>query len=104
MCSSLVMDAKRRAAKGCSLRDITKYEDGTYCCCPGGASNPCIGGEQLRSKQMKEEGVDDATDIARRLRPLVVIVIVANLAVTALLLTTVRYAPPLSAPEIASLR
>lgn len=53
---------------------------------------------------MEEEIIDEANETARCLRPLVVVVVVANLAVTGLLLTTVRVAPPLSTPEIVALR
>lgn len=53
---------------------------------------------------MEKEVIDEAAAVARQLRPLVVIVVVAKLAVTALLLATVQSAPPLSAPEIAALR
>lgn len=53
---------------------------------------------------MDEEVIDEAKATARQLRPLVITVVAAKLAVTVLLLTTVQHAPPLSEPEIVALR
>lgn len=47
----------------------------------------------------------DQTNAARSLKPVVRIVVAAEIAISALLMTTVQWpAPQLSAPQIASLR
>ncbi|WEX76492.1 hypothetical protein PYH37_004803 [Sinorhizobium numidicum] len=53
---------------------------------------------------MKHGTVDETKATVERLRPLVVVVVAAKLAISALLLTTVQYSPPVAAPEIAALR
>jgi hypothetical protein len=47
---------------------------------------------------------DEGKFTTQQLRPLVLIVIAAKLAVSALLLTTVQFPAPVSTPEIAALR
>ncbi|MCA1490876.1 hypothetical protein [Sinorhizobium alkalisoli] len=53
---------------------------------------------------MQGQSVREISAAERQLRPLVVIVVAANFAVTALLLTTVQLAPPAPAPGIVALR
>lgn len=56
-------------------------------------------GDEMQKKPMREISATE-----RQLRPLVVVVFSAKLAVTALLLTTVQLAPPAPAPEVVALR
>ncbi|ASY69780.1 hypothetical protein [Sinorhizobium fredii] len=53
---------------------------------------------------MQYETVDEATLTARRLRPLIFVVVAAKLAVSALLLTTVQFPTEVETPEIVALR
>jgi hypothetical protein len=57
---------------------------------------------QAGSDEMQGEISDDAKLAAKRLRPLVVVVVTAKLVVSVLLLATVHYSPPAS--EIVALR
>lgn len=53
---------------------------------------------------MQEKPLREISVTERQLRPLVVVVFSAKLAVTALLLTTVQHAPPAPVPEFVALR
>ncbi|MCZ4092003.1 hypothetical protein [Sinorhizobium psoraleae] len=53
---------------------------------------------------MKQELIDESRTTAQRLRPLVIVVVASELAVSALLLTTVQFPSPTPPPEIAALR
>ncbi|PDT84786.1 hypothetical protein [Sinorhizobium sp. BJ1] len=53
---------------------------------------------------MQYETVDEAKLTARRLRPLVLVVVAAKLAVSTLLLTTVKFPTEAGTPEIVALR
>jgi hypothetical protein len=53
---------------------------------------------------MQYETVDEAKLTAQRLRPLVLVVVAAKLAVSALLITTVQFPTEVNAPEIVALR
>lgn len=54
---------------------------------------------------MQEDIAQDSYSTARQLRPVVITVIAAKLAVFALLMTTVNFQPPLPAPiEVAEAR
>ncbi|WP_164476196.1 hypothetical protein [Sinorhizobium glycinis] len=53
---------------------------------------------------MQYETVDEAKLTAQRLRPLVLVVIAAKLAVSVLLLTTVQLPPDANTPDVVALR
>ena len=54
---------------------------------------------------MQQDTAQDENSTARQLRPVVITVIAAKLAVFALLMTTINFQPPLQAPiEVAAAR
>jgi hypothetical protein len=60
---------------------------------------------QQEDIEMQEDNVRDENSAARQLRPVVITVIAAKLAVFALLMTTVNFQPPLPAAiEVAEAR
>ncbi|OAP38204.1 hypothetical protein AU381_21700 [Sinorhizobium glycinis] len=67
----------------------------------------CLGRRGLinqESGKMQYETVDEAKLTAQRLRPLVLVVIAAKLAVSVLLLTTVQLPPDANTPDVVALR
>ena len=62
------------------------------------------GHDQRGVRKMQYETVDEAKLAAQRLRPLVLVVVAAKLAVSALLLTTVQLPTGANTTEIVALR
>jgi hypothetical protein len=87
---------EKRIAEVARRRSITEERDEV--------STSAQGHDQRGVRKMQYETVDETKLAAQRLRPLVLVVVAAKLAVSALLLTTVQFPTEANTTEIVALR